>query len=360
MFFAERCTSSCSQGNGVMNMSGKILIFISIVILCLFAALRSPSVGIDVSIYVTPNWNKNYLQDFYTYYNNMLTPTEIGFAFILYLGLLLDNLGFSFFLIQFLIIIPIYVLLIQNREKLSISLGLTIYLFLFYNISFSLMRGSIAMSMLLLAYYYLRLKKYMNFLFFCIIAYLFHSSSLLIISLYVLVYLICQMKNRNYLITILFFILGIFYVYANQYAYVIENIVGHVNTRYAYYIDMYMGYGGGLSDVPMTDFLCKSMSIALSWVLLRKSKNPILIELFLLTLMGRFFVLFNGVFYESLRIAYYFDMFIIIIGAMAIYNYKKTINKFIVGGLLLLPSFMYWLHYIMIIGAYQTNVYEFY
>ena len=96
VFFAERCTYILSHKGNNINMLGKVLIVISIFILCVFAALRSPSVGIDVSIYVTPNWNQNYSQDFLTYYENMMVPTEIGFAFILYIGLLLDNLGITF------------------------------------------------------------------------------------------------------------------------------------------------------------------------------------------------------------------------------------------------------------------------
>ena len=76
-------------------------------------------------------------------------------------------------------------------------------------------------------------------------------------------------------------------------------------------------------------------------------------------LLGRYFVLFNGVFFESMRIAYYFDLFIVIYTPRSlafIKNWKNRLSyKFVYVGL----AFLYWLYYIMYIGGYGTNVISF-
>ncbi|WP_172993961.1 EpsG family protein, partial [Lactobacillus helveticus] len=61
----------------------------------------------------------------------------------------------TFFIIEFLIVTPIYIVLYLNRKNGSMAIGITLFLFLFYNFSLSGMRQSIAMSLFLLATYFL-------------------------------------------------------------------------------------------------------------------------------------------------------------------------------------------------------------
>lgn len=38
---------------------------------------------------------------------------------------------------------------------------------------------------------------------------------------------------------------------------------------------------------------------------------------------------------------------------------QNTSNRYIATALIMLPSFLYWIYFIMYIGAYQTNIYTF-
>ena len=77
-------------------------------------------------------------------------------------------------------------------------------------------------------------------------------------------------------------------------------------------------------------------------------------------LIGRLFVLFNAIFYESMRIAFYFDMFLIPYAA-SIYScpIKRKFDRCVVSTIVILPSFLYWLYFIMYKGGYATNVFKF-
>jgi len=341
-----------------IRYNGYILLLFSIVFLCGFAALRDTSVGTDIGVYVLPNFNHISHKGFWHYYVNMPVNTEIGFAYILYLGVLLDNIGISFFLIQFLTILPVLFLLCKKKFYSPI-VGMLIFLFLNYDMSLSLMRGSISMSILLLAYSYLYEEKYIIFLILTGFAVLFHSSTLLIAPILFVIHKMCQTSHFKLLIIIYLSIIGIFYVVASRYSNTIGELAGFANERYTYYVNKYMEEGNA-SDIPLTDLICKSLILVISLIVFHKSNNPLVREYLLLAFTGRFFVLFNGVFYESMRIAFFFDMFLIPLVAMIPNSlYKTKFEQKTMCFTAIAFAFAYWIHFVMGIGAYGTNVYEF-
>jgi hypothetical protein len=151
----------------------------------------------------------------------------------------------------------------------------------------------------------------------------------------------------------------IFYFVASRYSDTIGELAGLANARYTYYVNKYMGEGDA-SNIPLTDFICKSFILIISLIVFRKSNDPLVREYLLLALTGRFFVLFNGVFYESMRIAFYFDMFLIPLVAMIPNSlYKTKFEQKTMCFTAIAFAFAYWMHFVMKIGAYGTNVYEF-
>lgn len=341
-----------------IQQKGYILLSLSIVLLCGFAALRDTSVGTDIGVYVLPNFNRISHSGFWHYYVNMPVNTEIGFAYVLYLGVLFDDIGVSFFLMQFLTILPVLFLLCK-KQYYSTVVGMLIFLFLNYDMSLSMMRGSIAMSILLLAYSYLYEEKYKIFLILTGLAVLFHSSTLLIAPILFAIHKMCQTSHFKLLIVVYLSIIGIFYVVASKYSSTIGELAGFANERYTHYVEKYMEEGNA-SDIPLTDLVCKSLILVISLIVFHKSNNPLVREYLLLAFTGRFFVLFNGVFYESMRIAFFFDMFLIPLVAMIPNSlYKTKFEQKTMCFTAIAFAFAYWIHFVMGIGAYGTNVYEF-
>ena len=70
------------------------------------------------------------------FFENMPKETEFGFSFLLYIGNLFKSVGVSLFLIQLLIILPVYIVLNKYRYCLSVTLGMATFYFLCYNSNF--------------------------------------------------------------------------------------------------------------------------------------------------------------------------------------------------------------------------------
>ena len=225
------------------------------------------------------------------------------------------------------------------------------------------MRGSIAMAFLFYAINYLGRDMYVRYWLIVIAGLLFHSSIALVAIITFTIYIVLKGKRKKLVVCVLFAILLLFYLLSIRYVNVLMDIVTILNPRYSYYLSLYMGEGS-YTNIPITDLFTKTIMIILIFLLMKRKHFDLLGDkklccLLMYVLMGRYFVLFNGVFYESLRIAYYFDVFLILLVAQLPPLYLNISNKRIIGLIVLLPAFLYWLHFIMIIGGYETNVYKF-
>lgn len=351
------------KNNRYQKIIGYFSLSFSILIPCFLSALRGLSVGNDISVYIIPNIQYSELAEhgFWFYWNNMPINVEIGFAYILYIGNVFKNIGISFFIIQFLIILPVYLILEKYRSYISVVLGMAVFYLLCYNFSLSGMRGSIAMSFLLLDFYYLQQKKYYKAILIFLISFSFHNSALLIFVIYIFLMYIIRSKHSVIWIYISLVVVCIFFLFSKQLLSLIEVLIGLVSSRYVYYLNIYIGTGS-ISDVPATDLVCKTLSIiATSFLLAQSKKRNILYSEFLLfAIVGRIFVLFTSVFYESMRIAFYFDMFLILYIASTNRCFiGSSLNKIVSTIIALFFPFIYWLYFIMYIGGYATNIYTF-
>ena len=290
--------------------------------------------------------------------------SEILFSVLLYWGGKLKNIGYIFFAIELLILLPLYYVLYKRRKEASMTLGMMIYLFLFYNFGLSGMRQSIAMSFIMLAYYYFSINERFRAIFWCIVAILFHTVALLVIPIYLFSLWIYQKpirKRKKWYMAIATVFVLIFLFY-RQIAGILARIVGIISGRYSYYISRYLQEYSGvtLGNIHSTDLLCKSALILFFAVVFKcahkyddKAKYMVY-----LMLIGRYFVVFNAVFYESLRIAYFFDYFLIVfIPCMMNCVKRDLLNKIVFSVGLFIPVFLYWFYFIMKIGGYVTNIY---
>lgn len=340
---------------------GVIFGVFSILIPCLLASFRGLKVGIDIYGYITPNFvTSSYTlsKGFFFFWNSMSVPTEIGFAYLMYVCCQLKSIGLLFFIIEFLAIFPVLIVLNMFRRQGAAFVGIMTFFFLFYNLTLCVMRVSIAMSALMLAYVLFPKHKKKALLLY-IFAIAFHSSAALLGVIFYAIYRIVNSQRMYRNLSILFGSLMLFFVGIKFLLPYLVLVSSFLNPRYGYYLSEYIG-SGSFSDIPVTDFLSKFVLIAFFYRLLKGTS--VLQEhkdIVILVLVGRYFVLFNAVFYEAMRIAFYFDLFLIVLASLVYSSNLRRVNKLISYIMILLPSFFYWIYFMMYKGAYETNYYYF-
>lgn len=160
-----------------------------ILILSLLCGLRAYSIGTDT--------NSIYLPYYYDKYCVRGTPydgTEYVFYLIIKAGhLLLGSYTGVLFLISFLTLAFAFVGLSHYKDRVSLPLAMLLYLSFIYFESFNIMRQMLAISIIIFAFRYLEKRKYMHYLFWCVVAAFVHHSSIVSIGLFI----IClSLKNK--------------------------------------------------------------------------------------------------------------------------------------------------------------------
>ncbi len=334
---------------------------------CLLAAFRSTNVGTDVSGYLLTNWqiasfHSRSFMDFYKVSNGI----EIGFAWLMYICAKYFNLHVLFFLIELLTILPTYISLYMYKNQLTMTAGMTAFLFLFYNFSLSGMRQSIAMGFVFLSFCLFCRHSYLKAALSAAAAFLFHSSSILIVAIILIVSLFAKSQYRKQWYLALSAVLMIVFIFYRNIALILSKIVSVLSPRYSFYITYYLNSSFRWEDVQATDLLSKSFIIliavcSLLYVHKRRSAPMLVSNLTVICLLGRYFALFNANFYESMRIAFYFDFFLTMYIPIIRQKYFSTnkMTQLIFDCLMLVPLLLYWVYFIMHIGAYGTNRFTF-
>lgn len=186
----------------------KILAFIFVLLPgSIIAGIRDFTVGTDVFSYVVPNFNFALLvtkfSDYNSYISNLIgygytsvgiiRPTEFGYNLLTFLfSRITTTPRWLMFTLQF---VTLYFILkstvfVFNKFKVSITLQMFIYMSIFYLQSLNIMRQALAVAILLYAILCFSEKKYKNYLFYQILACLFHSTALIGIVFVIGYYLI--------------------------------------------------------------------------------------------------------------------------------------------------------------------------
>ena len=115
------------------KLTKSLLTFIAVFVICIFAALRDPSVGADVEHYLVPNY-KHALSihtGFWHFYNTLPIDNEILFALLIYFFAKIGNYTLLCFTIELLVVCPVIYVLKKENKKVSVTLGYTLFLLLF-------------------------------------------------------------------------------------------------------------------------------------------------------------------------------------------------------------------------------------
>lgn len=334
---------------------------------CLLAAFRADNVGMDVVGYILPNYNMARSASInLTYFlKHSINNLEPLFAIVLYFCAKINSLKLFLFTIQLLVVLPLYIVLFKFKDVSLPSFGMIVYYFLLYNFSLSGTKQAIAISFVLLGWSNIKDKKYITTLILFLIAFLFHRSS---IAVEIIIILIIAALNvgKNHIVATCSLIGGALtfvFLFYNRLVPFIINFARLISSgKYVYYFNsrIQSSYQG----IFKTDLLLKSIILIISLFAIYWSKiklNVSYIQIICFAIIGRFFIIFMTNFYESSRIAYYFDAFLILLISIIVKGCfkKERKNLLAVQSLILAPVIAYWLYFIMYTGAYGTNLYKF-
>ena len=183
-----------------------VFIFTGLMIPCLIAGLRSINVGTDQKIYIKSMYDlaegqdsfNNYLKIIYLWHHNK----DYLYLFLTFLCSKFNN-GYQLllFLIEFLIIIPIYLASYKyfGSKKIA-TISIAIYYLTFFNLSLNVAIQSIAIAFFILSFVLFIKKKRRRDLIFSIVLFIFsigfHSTALITIFIYI-IYMILNSKIAN-------------------------------------------------------------------------------------------------------------------------------------------------------------------
>lgn len=156
--------------------------WVPLIVLVLFASIRSYRVGTDGRTYVIP-----FISQLDVEYFQFQENIEIGYQLLEYLLLSLTSDYFWLFFVTSLFIVYCYLTIIK---KFSVNYGFSVFLFItlgIYTFFFNGLRQGLAMAIFALALPYLLEKRLIPYLIICFLASLFHLTALFMIPFYFLV-----------------------------------------------------------------------------------------------------------------------------------------------------------------------------
>lgn len=368
--FYTVCITLIWVSEKVKKRQKKYVAFIAIISLCMLGAFRASGIGTDTSGYLIPLC-KNAISahsymDFLdsSWISGFSTKTaaqfEIGFSLLIYILMkLTGSIVIVQFVLQLLIILPIYYV-INKRKEIPNWIGILIYCFWINNPSYNLIRQAVALSLGFLAYHLWCVEEKRKLgVVSIIMAYFFHNSSLLYIPIIFIHDYICgnsykiiksnktvKSKNVKEKALICLIVGSIAFLGINT-LFVLLKYIGFAK---------YSGYLLGTMQFMPNQIIARLPIIVLIcyyFIKYRPRDN----EAVFLSLMIYYDLLITqlvSIYSNSLRIGIYFESFLIILLPQILYYKKK---RYLIC-LTIAYIIIYWLYFICIVGTHQTVPYS--
>lgn len=343
---------------GVMkeNKINYFFIFIAIFIPSFLAACREPEIGRDVNLYVLPIWesavNSYGLGQFILYNAN----NEILYLLLNYIvSRFTDEFGIFLFVHQAILMSLIVATAIKVRHEIKSDFVLIFYFLFLYNTTFSLMRQSV--SVLLVLYFSLfvfysktktsLLKNYAGTLF----SILAHNSAVFALVLYPLKKIIDFCSNKK---IILFLIVSIsFLIISTLYHVLLSYLLGKglLSIKYENYLDQTEFSSHKI------DLLCFAAMIMIMFFLTSKRNriNDKFNYVLFLLIISFYFTMLGNIVEVANRVAYYFVIPLLYLFPM-ISKDKAEISK--VKFIIILLVFVRFVYLAMSTGLADTIPYK--
>lgn len=213
-----------SNGNK-KNIIGKFFIILGLLIPCLLASLRAPTVGSDTSGYITGLYKlvskSNSFFDYCSLGYAWYGLKDYAYLFITYISAkVFSSFKVLLFLIELLIIVPIYKSLdISKTNKNDVLIGMSVFYLFMYNVTYNMARQSIAIAFSILGLTYVIKNKKISSLICLIFACLFHETAIMTVFVYFAYYFINSKikKTTKQVFLLLIYIVSLVLVFGYKY-----------------------------------------------------------------------------------------------------------------------------------------------
>ena len=228
------------------KICGWILVFVAILVPATVGGMKNLDVGVDLGPNVVGllntidmenhNFSRYMSEDIYLS-NEVTVDTEPGYRILIYvLSLFSMDPHFILFSLQFLTILFVMLFAYKCRNKTSMAFVMLIYMLVWYYQSFSIMRQGLAMSVSFFAAGLLMDKKYIWSVFWLLVAFTIHSSSLVMLIIFALI-LLSQSKIREKIKSVIYGVyigtLSICGIFFNQIIYFLVEVVNVLPKQYS-------------------------------------------------------------------------------------------------------------------------------
>lgn len=164
-----------------------MLLLLAVLIIALLAGLREKTVGTDLHIYVDKYFDaavqSKSVQDFFNAYID--ESVEPGYKLLTYaVSRASSSSGLLYFFIELIDASFVMGALWKNRTHCSISLGWVMYLLMFHNYTYNLVRQTMAVCACFYAFTFIRERKLLKHILCLAIAFSFHRSAILMAVTY--------------------------------------------------------------------------------------------------------------------------------------------------------------------------------
>lgn len=352
----------------------KPIVFISVMALCLLAGMRAVGVGTDTRVYLMPVYEAakrshsigEYLNSSFhafTWTTDYVKDMEPLFPLLV---LIVTKITGSLYCVQTIlelcVILPLYVA-VRKDKNTSLGMAMFVFCMAFYNPSMNMMRQSIAMSLGVLGFEYWKNAEKKNAFICVIIAFLFHTSSLLILLIYLLYDYIVKgttlsitgnnVSKRNETPRMLIS-MGIGFVVMIMMSAIVSALSAVGFGEYVSYVT------GKLVFMPNQLLIRIPQIILIIWSYRYLRKDGEDISFFLvMEVYAVLFSQFTSVSGYGGRIALYFAIFEVLVISQAMSALKPRKSRIIIRPLIIGYYMFYWWYYFVFVGAHQTVPYIF-
>lgn len=287
-----------------------IFVALALIIPSALAGMRDFSIGTDISVYGNYWFNLTNEVSFFKYIKWALS-SDIGilYAMLNYVvSIFTDDVHWFYFFLSLITNTFIYIAVSGYKNKLSVPFAMYIYYILFFNSSLNILRQSVAIAVLLLAYRYLSENNYSKFLIFLVIASMFHTTALLMIVL-IPIFKISNWKNKQICTIILFTITLVIML---GYSKILELLMdlGFLGERYFGYLNKNAG-GGRIIRTCLYSVIFIFIIISYNSLTNYGKRNSGLVNCSLLSFVFTILLFLGN--NQIIRIAYYFDITLVLI-----------------------------------------------
>lgn len=321
----------CKTKDG--NGNNKFIIC-SMFILFLESALRNKNTGTDLVNYL----DKYVEYSNYTFEQILKIFTQENFKDPIYyftgwlFSILFKNEQWWIVIISLLFEVSVGWLIWRESKVPLISIVIFVALS-YYKFSFSGLRQTMALSIIIFSFYFLKERKLVFFILTVLLASLYHQTALI----FLIAYPVSMIKLGKYHIAIAMVMLIVFYAFKNQLIMILSDLLE---------AERYQGYvSGKAATLTISGFIIQTLVFVFNLIYYKRTidKYNYAIILYNLAFLGLVFQLYASFIAEMFRISMYFSIFNIILVPLSIWgedNKKsQTILKFIILFVFLLYTF---------------------